>query len=71
MRDAHQGVPVAGLPSVPSRGFFDNLFGGGQPAPAPQAPAAPVPVPVASGGRETTDASLDGWLINNLFGSRR
>jgi penicillin-binding protein 1A len=69
MREAHQGIPVAGLPSAPSTGFFGNLFGGGQPAHDPQPPA---PVPVASREqRQTTGASLDGWLINNLFGGRR
>ncbi len=71
MRDAHQGVPVAGLPSVPSRGFFDNLFGGSPPAPqAPPQPPASVPV-ASSEQRQTTGASLDGWLLNNLFGSGR
>ena len=36
MRDAHRGVPMVNLPSVPSSGFFDNLFGssGNRPAPA-------------------------------------
>lgn len=73
MRDAHRGVPVAGLPSVPSRGFFDNLFGGNRPAePQQQRPEPPASVPMASNEqRQTTGASLDGWLLNNLFGSRR
>ena len=73
MRDAHRGVPVAGLPSVPSRGFFDNLFGGNRPAaPQQQRPEPPASVPMASNEqRHTTGASLDGWLLNNLFGSRR
>lgn len=70
MRDVHRGVPVAGLPSVPSRGFFDNLFGGNQPAPQ-QPPQPPASVPMASNEqRQTTGASLDGWLLNNLFGRR-
>lgn len=73
MRDAHRGVPVAGLPSVPARGFFDNLFGGNRPAaPQQQRPVPPASVPMASNEpRQTTGASLDGWLLNNLFGSRR
>ena len=71
MRDAHRGVPVAGLPSVPSRGFFDNLFGSNRPA-EQQRPEPPASVPMASSEqRQTTGASLDGWLLNNLFGSRR
>ncbi|RDV03889.1 transglycosylase domain-containing protein [Undibacter mobilis] len=72
MRDAHQGVPVAGLPSVPSSGFFGNLFGGGQPAQAPP-PQPPAAIPVASNEqRQTTSGGgLDGWLLDNLFGSRR
>lgn len=70
MRDAHRGVPVAGLPSVPARGFFDNLFGGNRPAPQPP-PQPPASVPMASNEqRQTTGASLDGWLLNNLFGRR-
>ncbi|HWK96793.1 MAG TPA: PBP1A family penicillin-binding protein [Pseudolabrys sp.] len=71
MRDVHRGVPVAGLPSVPSRGFFDNLFGGNQPAPAQQRPEPPASVPMASNEpRQTTGAGLDGWLLDNLFGRR-
>ena len=81
MRDAHQGVPVAGLPSVPSTGFFGGLFGGGDAAPPPppsqgvpmsQAPVPPGSVPMANAERQTAGSgSLDGWLLNNLFGSRR
>ncbi|MBS0249098.1 MAG: transglycosylase domain-containing protein, partial [Proteobacteria bacterium] len=79
MRDAHQGVPIAALPSVPSTGFFDGLFGGGNAAPPPsqsvpmsQAPTPPGSVPMANAERQTTGSgSLDGWLINNLFGSNR
>ena len=78
MREAHQGVPVAGLPSAPgSGGLLSGLFGG-QPA-TPQTPPArpgdaPVP-PGAIGARTTTGAGgggggLDGWLIDNLFGRR-
>ncbi len=70
MRDVHRGVPVAGLPSVPSRGFFDSLFGGNQPA-VQQPLQPPASVPMASNEqRQTTGASLDGWLLNNLFGRR-
>jgi penicillin-binding protein 1A len=67
MRDGHQGVPVANLPSAPGGGMFSNLLGGAQPA-----PPAPVPTPQAAAQRQTTGtASLDGWMLNNLFGRSR
>jgi len=70
MRDAHQGVPVAGLPSAPrSGGLFSGLFGGGGQAPSPP---APIPVNTPAPQRQTAGAaSLDGWMINHLFGGRR
>jgi penicillin-binding protein 1A len=65
MRDAHQGVPVAGLPSAPSGGLLSGLFGNSQPTPpAPVGTTSPQP---QAGGT----ASLDGWLLNNLFGRSR
>jgi penicillin-binding protein 1A len=66
MRDAHQGVPVASLPAgAPSAGLFSGLFGGSQPVP-------PAAVPPPAQQRQTTGtASLDNWMINNLFGRRR
>ena len=67
MRGAHQGVPVAALPSSSGGGLFSGLLGGG--APTPPAPVQPVtasrPQPQTSGS-----ASLDGWLLNNLFSRR-
>ncbi|MCF8478320.1 MAG: PBP1A family penicillin-binding protein [Pseudolabrys sp.] len=71
MRDAHQGVPVADLPRAPSSGgLFSGLFGG-----TPQRPTPPAPVQQPSAlapQRQTTgSASLDGWMINNLFGRSR
>ncbi|MFA6264431.1 MAG: PBP1A family penicillin-binding protein [Pseudolabrys sp.] len=74
MRDAHQGVPVAALPSAPSSGFFGGLFSSNNDqTPSSPAPMPPAAVPVASNEPRRTNgsASLDGWLINNLFGSRR
>jgi penicillin-binding protein 1A len=72
MRDAHQGVPVVNLPmAAPSGGLFSGLFGGSDRAPTPP---APVQQPVAANApqRQTTGtASLDGWMLNNLFGRRR
>jgi penicillin-binding protein 1A len=77
MRDAHQGVAVAALPRTTGGGLFSGLFGSGAPAaPAPSADAsAPVPPAVvgasAPAARATTgSASLDGWLLDNLFGRR-
>ncbi len=67
MRGALQGVPVAGLPSYPSGGgVFSSLFGNND-----SPPTAP-PQPVASNTQPTTSGSgsLDGWLLNNLFGRR-
>jgi penicillin-binding protein 1A len=64
MREAHQGVPVAALPGA-SGSLFSGLFGG--------APTPPVPVqPVAGTAPQprTGTASLDSWLIDNLFGRR-
>ncbi len=71
MRDGHQGVPVAALPSTPGEGLFTNLFGGAQSSPGPTPPASigaqqPATQQQAAGG-----AGLDGWLLNNLFGRSR
>jgi hypothetical protein len=63
MRDAHQGVPVAGLPGSSGDGLFSGLFGSVNPAPV-QASAATPQVQANGSG------SLDSWLINNLFGRR-
>jgi len=68
MRGAHQGVPVASLPGSGSAGggLFSGLFGGGgnaAPAPQPASTVGQAP-PVRDG------ASLDGYLLNNLFGRR-
>jgi penicillin-binding protein 1A len=70
MRSAHQGVPVAALPGAGS-GFFSGLFGGGAPAAATVGSASvpPADVGAAAPARSGT-ASLDGWLLNNLFGRR-
>ena len=64
MREAHQGVPVASLPGSASDGLFSGLFGSAPPAPM-QAATGP-----ASSQQATESGSLDGWLLNNLFGRR-
>ncbi len=78
MRDAHQGVPVASLPGSSGGGLFSGLFGSNAPASQQRSPSADVPIPPAAIGasapaaRSTTGtASLDGWLLNNLFGRSR
>jgi penicillin-binding protein 1A len=66
MRDAHQGVAVAALPSAPSGGLFTDLFGGN--ASQPPTPAQPI----ATSAKQTNGtASLDGWLMDGFFGRRR
>jgi penicillin-binding protein 1A len=67
MRDAHQGVPVASLPGSSGDSLFSGLFGSANPAP----PAPVQPVAGATSQAQTTGSgSLDGWLLNNLFGRR-
>jgi penicillin-binding protein 1A len=75
MRSAHQGVPVAALPGAGGSGLFSSMFGGGgagiqiSPATVGSAPMPPADVAAAAPARSGT-ASLDGWLLNNLFGRR-
>jgi penicillin-binding protein 1A len=67
MRGAHQGVPVAALPDSSGGGLFSGDSGGGGPTP----PAPVQPVAANAPQRQTsTSASLDGWLLNNLFSRR-
>ena len=72
MRAAHQGVVPEGLPTgAAPGGLFSGLFGGGQ-APPSARPSPPAAVPQANVQRQSnSSASLDGFLINNLFGRRR
>jgi penicillin-binding protein 1A len=66
MRSAHQGVPVASLPGASSGSFLSGFFGNGS-ASTPPAPVQPV---VATRSATSGAGSLDGWLLNNLFGRR-
>ncbi|HEY0299872.1 MAG TPA: PBP1A family penicillin-binding protein [Rhizomicrobium sp.] len=59
MRDGHQGLAVA---SLPTGGVFITMFGGSQHA--PQAPAPQLAAQQQSSG-------IDGWMLNNLFGRGR
>jgi penicillin-binding protein 1A len=66
MRTAHQGVPVAALPSTSSgSGFFQTLAGAFSSNQAPAPPADIPQQPRAQAGR-----GIDGWLLDNLFGRR-
>jgi penicillin-binding protein 1A len=60
MREAHQGVAVVNLPGSSGDGLFSGLFGSARPA------EASPPRTQSSGS-----GSLDGWLLNNLFGGAR
>jgi penicillin-binding protein 1A len=77
MRAAHQGVPVANLPTSYGESFMSGLFGSGQPAPSsPQgetdgmAPRPPAPIRTTSNQPAPRRGSMDGWLLDNLFGRR-
>jgi penicillin-binding protein 1A len=75
MREAHQGVPVAALPGASGGGLFSGLFGGNTRAPE-RSTVGMVPMPPAAIGASASSAppvrggtaSLDGWLIDKLFG---
>jgi len=64
MRGAHQGVPVAALPGPPAGGILSELFSGNAPAP-------PAPIQAAGNTPTARGASIDGWLLDNLFGRSR
>ncbi|MDO9411501.1 MAG: PBP1A family penicillin-binding protein [Pseudolabrys sp.] len=79
MRDSHQGVPMAALPTAPSTGVFGGLFGGEQqqqpqqpqPQYSSQAPRPPGGIGAQRPAPQQQAAGLDGWLLNNLFGRSR
>ncbi|MGC1696840.1 MAG: PBP1A family penicillin-binding protein [Pseudolabrys sp.] len=73
MRTAHQGVPVAALPGPPAGGIMPGLFSNNAPWPATDGMAPVPPAPIRSAGNtpNARGASLDGWLLDNLFGRRR
>ena len=71
MRGALQGVAVAGLPGAQPDGALSGLFGSRAPAPSTVGMAPPAPIPPADNRQATRGASLDGWLLDNLFGRRR
>ncbi len=73
MRGAHQGVPVVALPGPPAGGVMSGLFSSNAPAPATEGAAPIPPAPIRSAGNtpNARGASLDGWLLDNLFGRGR
>ncbi|MGY4628242.1 transglycosylase domain-containing protein [Bradyrhizobium sp. USDA 4486] len=83
MKTAHEGVPVANLPSSPGGWGLSNLAQAASQISAPT-PATPGPAPaqVGNGGyrpppptranvRPEAAAGLDGWLMDRLFGGNR
>jgi penicillin-binding protein 1A len=74
MRDAHQNVPIASLPGPPAAGVLPGLFSNNGPAPQEtngMAPRPPASIQAAGNTPNTRGASLDGWLLDNLFGRGR
>jgi penicillin-binding protein 1A len=67
MKPAHQGVPVAALPELDTGGFSLATILAPNGAPIP-----PASIGVSSGapGRSDRSTSLDGWLLDRLFGRR-
>jgi penicillin-binding protein 1A len=80
MKTAHEGVPVANLPSSPGGWGLSNLAQAASQVSPPTA-AAPGPAPVNTNGyrppptranaRPEAAAGLDGWLMDRLFGGNR
>ncbi|GLR98419.1 MULTISPECIES: transglycosylase domain-containing protein [Bradyrhizobium] len=80
MKAAHEGVPVANLPSAPGGWGLSNLAQAASQVSPPTA-AAPGPAAANNGGyrppptranvRPEAAAGLDGWLMDRLFGGNR
>jgi len=74
MRAAHQGVPVASLPSSQTSGGGSTLAQIAAQITAPTTPPAPVQAGPGARGRAPVrpeaSAGLDGWLVDRLFGGR-
>ena len=77
MRAAHQGVPVASLPTSYG-GFLSGLFNsGGEAQPSTQAsetdgaaPRPPGSIQTSSNAPARRGSGMDSWLLDNLFGRR-
>jgi penicillin-binding protein 1A len=71
MRGAHQGVPVAALPGPPAGGILSGLFSGNAPTSTTDGMTPPAPIQSARNTPSARGGSLDGWLLDNLFGRSR
>ncbi|KYH02875.1 penicillin-binding protein 1A [Bradyrhizobium sp. DOA1] len=79
MKTAHEGVPVAALPSTPGGWGLSNLAQAASQISPPTAiaPAPPnnggyrPPPPTRANARPEAAAGLDGWLMDRLFGGNR
>ncbi|MDA9465244.1 transglycosylase domain-containing protein [Bradyrhizobium sp. CCBAU 53415] len=80
MKTAHEGVPIANLPSSPGGWGLSNLAQAAWQVSPPT--AAPGPAAASAGGyrpppptrtnvRPEAAAGLDGWLMDRLFGGNR
>jgi hypothetical protein len=71
MREAHQGVPVADLPTD-NGGFLAGMFNRREAVATNDAlpPRPPAAVQPAANAPAPRGRGLDGWLLNNLFGRR-
>jgi penicillin-binding protein 1A len=70
MKPAHQGVAVVALPEIETGGLSLTAMLGGPAAAPGGTPVPPAPIGVSSSGPARTDhsTSLDGWLLDRLFG---
>ena len=76
MKTAHEGVPVAALPSAPGGWGLSNLAQAASQVSPPTAPAPASngsyrPPPTRANVRPEPAAGLDGWLMDRLFGGNR
>lgn len=78
MRTAHEGVPVAALPSAQASWGLSNLAQAASQVSPPTAAAPPPtgnsgnrPSPTRANARPEAAAGLDGWLMDRLFGGNR
>ncbi|WP_441239109.1 transglycosylase domain-containing protein [Bradyrhizobium sp. 930_D9_N1_4] len=80
MKTAHEGVPVAALPSSPGGWALSNLAQAASqvspptmaaPGPAPSNNSGYRPPPTRANVRPEAAAGLDGWLMDRLFGGNR
>ncbi|UPJ58990.1 penicillin-binding protein 1A [Bradyrhizobium sp. 192] len=79
MKTAHEGVPVAALPSTQGGWGLSNLAQAASQVSQPTAAAPPTaannggyrPPPTRANARPEAAAGLDGWLMDRLFGGNR